>query len=92
MGSKKDLKEASKGENRCIIAQVSGETCYTGPKKCVKGPDVGSKSSRTRRCYKHLLKDQRTLDSLGFTREKKQREIEVEGDEVNKLDRQSCSI
>ncbi|KIJ96421.1 hypothetical protein K443DRAFT_10648 [Laccaria amethystina LaAM-08-1] len=43
------------------------------PKKCVKGPDVGSKSIRTRCRYKDLLKDQRTLSSLGFTREKTHR-------------------
>jgi hypothetical protein len=68
-------------------AQVSHETRFTDsahPKKCVKGPDVRSKSIRTRRRYKDLLKDQRTLSSLGFTREKTHRK---ESDQVNKLDR-----
>ncbi|KAG6876667.1 hypothetical protein C0993_001355, partial [Termitomyces sp. T159_Od127] len=33
-----------------------------------KGPDVGSKSERTRRRYRDLLHDQRNLDAFGFTR------------------------
>lgn len=32
-----------------------------------KGPDVGSKSARTQRRYKELLRNQKSLNSLGFT-------------------------
>ncbi|EDR06554.1 uncharacterized protein LACBIDRAFT_300092 [Laccaria bicolor S238N-H82] len=38
------------------------------PKEYKKGPDVGSKSTRTQCRYKSLLKDQKTLEDLGFTK------------------------
>lgn len=37
-----------------------------GPKKWTKGPDVGSKSRSTCYRYKDLLKDQKTLEDLGW--------------------------
>ena len=75
---------------------VSGWICSTDhPKKCIKGPDVGSKSKRTRRRYKDLLKDQQTLNSLGFTCEKRHQEdeeSEMEDDQVNRCDHWSYCI
>lgn len=38
------------------------------PKVYKKGPDVGSKSARTRRRYKTVLQNQTKLTTLGFTR------------------------
>ena len=56
-------------------------------KKYSKGLDVGSKSEQTQFQYKDLLKDQRTLDSLGFLFMKKsQLEEKKESDQVHRLD------
>ena len=38
------------------------------PKEYKKGPDVGSKSAQSKICYKSLLKNQKTLKDLGFTK------------------------
>jgi hypothetical protein len=38
------------------------------PKEYKKGPDVGSKSTRSKYHYKSLLKNQKTLEDLGFTK------------------------
>jgi hypothetical protein len=38
------------------------------PKCYKKGPDVGSKSRQSKYRYKSLLKDQKTLENLGFTK------------------------
>jgi len=38
------------------------------PKEYKKGPDVGSKSTRSKCRYKSLLENQKTLEDLGFTK------------------------
>jgi hypothetical protein len=38
------------------------------PKEYKKGPDVGSKSTRSIYRYKSLLENQKTLEDLGFTK------------------------
>ena len=38
------------------------------PKEYKKGPDVGSKSTRSKYRYKSLLENQKTLEDLGFTK------------------------
>ena len=38
------------------------------PKEYKKGPDVGSKSARSKTRYKSLLENQKTLEDLGFTK------------------------
>ena len=43
-------------------------TVANRPKEYKKGPDVGSKSKRSRYRYKSLLKDQQTLENVGFTK------------------------
>ncbi|KIK38771.1 hypothetical protein CY34DRAFT_25514 [Suillus luteus UH-Slu-Lm8-n1] len=46
---------------KCRAQQIGRPNHYK------KGPDVGSKSARTRRRYKQLLQNQKPLTSLGFT-------------------------
>ena len=43
-------------------------TVANRPKEYKKGPDVGSKSKRSPYHYKSLLKDQQTLENVGFTK------------------------
>jgi len=38
------------------------------PKEYKKGPDVGSKSTRSKYRYKSLLENQKTLEDLEFTK------------------------
>ena len=61
-------------------------TAANRPKEYKKGPDVGSKSTRSKYRYKSLLKNQKTLEYLGFTKPLKPDASESDDEDSGKSD------